>query len=81
MYNVYDVKHHDNTMKRRNDMININIKESKNCSEEYSMYVSFGYNQKIVDCIRNLPTRFWNKDTKEWENSEEQRIFQSLIFI
>lgn len=49
------------------NMINIQIKESKNCNEQYSMFVSFPYNQKIVDTIRDLPTRFWNKDTKEWE--------------
>ena len=48
-------------------MITINIRESKYCGEEYSMYVSFPYNQKIVDTIRSLPTRFWNKDSKEWE--------------
>lgn len=48
-------------------MINIVVKESKQCNEQYSMFVSFEYNQKVVDTIRNLPTRFWNKDTKEWE--------------
>lgn len=48
-------------------MISINIRESKNCNEEYSIFVSFEYNQKVVDTIRNLPTRFWNRDTKEWE--------------
>lgn len=31
------------------------------------MFVSFEYNQKVVDVIRQLPTRFWNADTKEWE--------------
>lgn len=48
-------------------MITINVRESKSCNEQYSMFVSFEYNQKIVDTIRSLPTRFWNKDTKEWE--------------
>lgn len=48
-------------------MINVNIRESKNCNEEYSMFLTFEYNQKIIDTIRELPTRFWNKDTKEWE--------------
>ena len=48
-------------------MITIRIEESKYCNEEYSMFVSFPYNQKVVDTIRELPTRYWNKDTKEWE--------------
>ena len=48
-------------------MITIKIKNSKNISDDYSAFVSFDYNQKIVDTIRELPTRYWNKDTKEWE--------------
>ena len=48
-------------------MITIRIDKSTRCNEEYAMYVSFEYNQKIVDTIRSLATRFWNKDTKEWE--------------
>jgi len=48
-------------------MINVRIAESKQCGEDYSMFVSFEYNQKVVDTIRELPTRYWNKDTKEWE--------------
>jgi SNF2 family DNA or RNA helicase len=48
-------------------MITIRIDKSTKCNEEYAMYVSFEYNQKIVDTIRSLATRFWNKDTKEWE--------------
>lgn len=55
------------TYRKEKTMITINVRESKNCNEQYSMFVSFEYNQKIVDTIRNLPTRFWNKDTKEWE--------------
>ena len=50
-------------------MITIKIDKSTKCNEEYAMYVSFEYNQKIVDTIRSLATRFWNKDTKEWEVS------------
>lgn len=48
-------------------MINVRIANSVKCGEDYSMFVSFNYNQKIVDIIRELPTRYWNKDTKEWE--------------
>ena len=48
-------------------MINIRIANSEKCSEDYALFVSFEYNQKVVDTIRELPTRYWNKDTKEWE--------------
>ena len=48
-------------------MINVEVRKSKWCNEEYSMFVSFEYNQKVVDTIRDLPTRYFNKETKEWE--------------
>ena len=48
-------------------MINVRIAESKNCNEDYALFVSFAYNQKIVDTIKSYPTRYWNKDSKEWE--------------
>lgn len=50
-----------------NTMINVNIRKSEKCNEEYSMFISFEYNQYVVDVIRQLPTRYWNNDTKEWE--------------
>ena len=48
-------------------MITIRIAESKRCDVDYSMFVSFEYNQKVVDTIRSLPTRYWEPSTKEWE--------------
>ena len=48
-------------------MININIANSKKCNGDYSMFITFDYDQKIVDVIRDFPSRFWNKDKKEWE--------------
>ena len=48
-------------------MINIRIAEADKCNEDYSMFISFDYNQKIVDTIKSYSTRYWNKDTKEWE--------------
>ena len=48
-------------------MINIKIKESKNCNEEYSAFVSFPYDDKVINLIRSFPTRYWIKDSKEWE--------------
>ena len=48
-------------------MINVRIAESKNCNEDYALFVSFAYNQRIVDTIKSYPTRYWNKESKEWE--------------
>ena len=48
-------------------MINVRIAESKKCNEDYSIFVSFSYNQNIVDTIKSYPTRYWTPDTKEWE--------------
>ena len=63
LYNVYVI----NKIEKEKTMITINIQESNRCETEYSMYISFPYNQRIVDTIRNLPTRYWTPDTKEWE--------------
>ena len=48
-------------------MINVRIAKSKMCNEDYSLFVSFPYNQRIVDTIKSYPTRYWNKESKEWE--------------
>lgn len=48
-------------------MININIAKAKKCNGEYSLFITFDYDYRIVDIIRNFPTRYWNPDKKEWE--------------
>lgn len=48
-------------------MININIAEAKKVNGDWSLYVTFPYDQKIVDTIRGISNRSWNKDKKEWE--------------
>lgn len=48
-------------------MININIANSKKCNGDYSMFITFDYDQKIVDVIREFPSRAWDKEKKEWE--------------
>jgi len=47
--------------------INVRIAEAKKCNEEYSMFISFNYNQTIVDKIKSYSTRYWTPDSKEWE--------------
>lgn len=49
-------------------MINITIKKSKlNNLEKLSAFVSFNYDENLVNLMRSLPIRFYHKDTKEWE--------------
>ena len=48
-------------------MININIRKSENVNGEYSLFLTFAYNQEIIDVIRSFPSRFWNNEDKTWE--------------
>ena len=48
-------------------MIDIRIDEARNCNGDWSLYVTFPYDNRIVDVVRSFPTRYWNKDKKEWE--------------
>lgn len=49
-------------------MITINIQKSQKLTNyEYSLFVSFDYNSKIVDTIKELSERSYNVNTKEWE--------------
>lgn len=48
-------------------MINVNIAQSNKCNGDWSLYVTFPYAEKVVAVIRELPSRFWNPEKKEWE--------------
>lgn len=48
-------------------MIRVNVAKSNKCNGEWSLYVTFPYVQKIVDTVRDFPTRYWNPEKKEWE--------------
>lgn len=48
-------------------MINIRIDKSNKVNGDWALYVSFPYDNQIVETIRSFSSRFWNKDTKEWE--------------
>ena len=49
-------------------MITINIQKSQKLKNyEYAMFVSFDYNNKILEAVKNCSERFYNPDTKEWE--------------
>lgn len=48
-------------------MITVKIKKSKFMPEDYSAYLSFPYNQDVIDAIHELRYRSWIKGSKEWE--------------
>lgn len=48
-------------------MIDVRIAEATKCNGDWSLYVAFPYEEKIVNVIRSFSSRFWNKDKKEWE--------------
>lgn len=58
-------------------MIDIRVDTANKCNGDWSMYVTFPYNDKIVDVVRSFPSRFWDKDKKEWELPF--KVFKSFI--
>ena len=48
-------------------MININIKASEKLNDNFSAFISFDYDNLIVNTLRELPFKFYNKDTTTWE--------------
>ena len=48
-------------------MITLKIDKPNKCNGDYSIFVSFPYDINIINTIRELPTRYWINDTKEWE--------------
>lgn len=47
-------------------MITIQVAQGKKLND-YSMFLSFPYNNEIVEVIRSFPQRYWDKDNKVWE--------------
>lgn len=48
-------------------MIKIDIRKSAKCNGDWALFVSFPYNNTIVNMIRSLPSRYYDGTTKEWE--------------
>ena len=48
-------------------MIQVDIRKPNKVTGEYGMFLSFPYEQTVVDAVRSLPSRFWHNETKEWE--------------
>ena len=48
-------------------MININIAKANRCNGDFSLYVTFDFDMRIVNAIRELPSKYWYADEKKWE--------------
>jgi SNF2 family DNA or RNA helicase len=48
-------------------MINIDIREHKKLGANFSAFVSFDYDNRIVEVLRGLPFKNYDKDTTTWE--------------
>ena len=48
-------------------MIKIEVAKSKKCNGEYSLFVTSDFDVRIVNYMRELPSKFWHADTKIWE--------------
>lgn len=48
-------------------MINVVVRKSKFMPDDYSAFLSFPFNQEVIDCIKELRYRSWIKGSKEWE--------------
>jgi SNF2 family DNA or RNA helicase len=48
-------------------MINIEVKEAKKVNGDRSAFVSFPYDNELVNIMRNEPSRFWHSKEKRWE--------------
>ena len=48
-------------------MITAKIDKSQFCNGDFSLYLTFPYNQTVVDVIRACGERYWNRDNKCWE--------------
>lgn len=48
-------------------MITINIEKPDKVSGDYSLFISFPFNSKLVEIVRSFPIKFWHAESKEWE--------------
>lgn len=48
-------------------MINVKIRKSRFMPDDYSAFLTFPFNQDVIDSIKKLRNRSWIKGTKEWE--------------
>lgn len=60
------------TAKKSSDKIAVNVIKARidkpvRGTDDFSVFLSFKYNEDVKETIKGLNTHFWNKETKEWE--------------
>lgn len=53
-------------------MITIEIKRANKVGNDLSLFISFPFNQDVVNVMRELPCRYWHNDLKAWETPFKQ---------
>ena len=48
-------------------MVKIDIQKSVKCNGDYSLFVTFPYDNKLVEIIRGVSERYWDAENKKWE--------------
>lgn len=48
-------------------MITIKVDKSQVMPSDYSMFISFPYNETVLNIVRNFRDRAWIKESKQWE--------------
>lgn len=48
-------------------MITIKIRKTQKLNGDWALFVSFPYDNRIVETIRECSSRYWHKENKEWE--------------
>lgn len=48
-------------------MINIEIAKSKKCNGDHSLFITFDFDMRIVNVIREFPSKYWYAEEKMWE--------------
>ena len=48
-------------------MVTIEIKRAIKCGNDLGLFITFPFNQDIVNVMRSLPIRYWHNDNKCWE--------------
>lgn len=48
-------------------MITVAIKKATMCPGDISIYLSFPYDNRILEVVRSFPQRSWDKENKTWE--------------
>lgn len=48
-------------------MITIKIRETQRVNGDMGLFISFPYDNQIIEIIRSFPSKYWHADVKEWE--------------